>query len=337
MQVFNRFSIQPSSSSPLQFGADSDKRKLYTPISGYGQDQFTWSRPRLYSPITVPTPSIATPEIQPLNTIPANTKESSVTKAEFLDIDLKEAEERNLALTESFKRKVNIQSALDLVMRSGASLVALVLTKGWGAPLLPFINTISSKVSSWTANHIKDNALGRSIHSVTDFAKRRFNQFLSLFDSKEPKPVRFGGSGAQNKTASGAEQQLLGQLFNATDRFTEQLNNPQRPESKERMASQLFGSYFSAMQTFINSQGSTQSKAQMAKLAQLSTDIQAVSEAIPSNATVFNDIPAPARRQLFSVVYDALTLEMPEVTQWGESVARDLGISQSRINQIRQG
>lgn len=325
-----QLNFRPDLNFPQKNSTQFGMKKLYTPIGSGSQDGFKKSN--FYKPIAPPPPSLPLTQLEPVvKPEPGN----KITKAEFLEVDLREAEQRNIALTESFRRKINIQSGLDLVMRSAASLIAMVGTKGWAAPLLPFINSISAKISDWSANKIKDSTLGRTIDVTVNICKRGFNKLLSLFDSKETKSVRFSGNGSKVETTQQAEQHLLGRLFNATERFTQQLNNPQRLESKEQMVSQLYRDYFSAIQLFINTQGSIQDKVKMAKLAQLSTEIQEISKAIPASAIVFNDIPAPVRRQLLSIVYDALVIGIPEMTQWGESIALELGITQDRINQIK--
>lgn len=336
-----RFGMWRSSQGKMDSSGSRDgcyRTQTHAPITST-QDGFTSIR--THAPIELPLPPVIQPQpVHPVTVSPV-APNTAVSKAEFITEALQKLETTNPPINiESLQRKINIQTILDFTLRSGAQLVALVGTKGWGTPLIPFINMVCSKVSDWAAGYMSDTVLGRGLNTVYTFGKTRFEKFLGWIDSKKKPSVKFAGKETQavssTSTAQQAERNLVSDILESVQQFQEQLGTPIQAERKPEMASRLFSELLIPMQKYIATQGSTADQAKMALLERISTDAQSIAKEFPAEAKVFTDIPTETRRKLLSVVYDALTSALPEVTQWGEAVAQELGMPQERINQVKR-
>jgi hypothetical protein len=293
---------------------------------------------RTHASIELPQP-VAQP--QPVKTVTESSVliDTSISKTEFITEALQKLEDTNpLINIKSLQRKINIQTILDFTLRSGAQLIALVGTKGWGTPLIPFINMVCSKVADWGAGHISDTSLGKGLNTLYTFGKARFEKFLGWIDSKKKSSVKFTGKETQavSSTSQQAERKLVSSILETVQQFQEQIETPIQPERKPEMASHLFSELLIPMQEYIATQGTTSDQEKMALLERISTDAQSVAKELPQETKVFTDIPTETRRKLLSVVYDALTSALPVVTEWGETVAQEIGMPQERINQVKR-
>lgn len=232
----------------------------------------------------------------------------------------------------NFTKAINIQT----FVKGSVNTLLLIATvqHPWVALIKPTFGSLINDVCSYVSNKVERTSIG----SFIDTGMKKLTQMTQEVRAKfgltntSTNHIRF--SSHSNLPSDSSSEQYIDSISNAIQKFFQSIKFSDSDITKSRNALTLVKSIASDFEgmSLDTAQPVSREVKEVHRIVNLA---QKFFSDIPTQCERYNQLTEAKRYELFNFVVNVMASSVPELSEWGHSIAKELGYSQATIQSIK--